>query len=149
MASLESLFKAIGAGDTETVRALLLADKSLTSQKHRDASLKFEADVELDAYKFLGAYIGAITPLQKAILSGQDAIAKDILERTLKDDLDIAFGGGNTALHLATFLGARDIVKSLLERGANRKLTNAKGFAPIDVVDDAEMRALFADTAPS
>ncbi|KNC96505.1 uncharacterized protein SPPG_08094 [Spizellomyces punctatus DAOM BR117] len=145
MGSIEALFEAIKSSDSGKVRSLLLEDKTLTAQKHRDPTVKFDPDVELDAYKFLGAYIGSITALHLAILCGQDAIAKDIVERTLQDDLDITFGGGNTALHLATFLGARDIVKLLLEQGANRKITNAKGFAPVDVVDDGEMRALFAE----
>jgi hypothetical protein len=48
-------------------------------------------------------------------------------------------------LHLATFLGAREIVKALLERGANAAQRNAKGFAPVDVVDDADMRQLFVN----
>ncbi|KAI9091128.1 hypothetical protein DFS34DRAFT_635929 [Phlyctochytrium arcticum] len=140
---MDDLFKSIKAGDSASVRTLLLNDKTLTSQKHRDPSAKFDSEVELDAYKFLGAYIGSITPLQMAILCGQDTIARDIVERTLKDDLDTQFGGGNTALHLATFLGARDIVQLLLEQGASRKVINSKGFAPIDVCDDTEMRAIY------
>ncbi|KAJ1552646.1 hypothetical protein HK096_010975 [Nowakowskiella sp. JEL0078] len=134
---------AIKASDADNVRKLLLEDKSLTAVKHKDPAGKFDADVELDAYKFLGAYIGSITALQFAILTGNDTIAKDIVDRTVKDDLDITFGGGNTTLHLATFLGFRELVKILLERGANRTLKNAKGFAPVDVLDDQEMRHLF------
>jgi ankyrin repeat protein len=49
--------------------------------------------------------------------------------------LDITFGGGNTSLHLATFLGAREVVKELLENGADRTVKNGKGFAPLDIVD--------------
>ena len=74
------------------MRDLLFKDKTLTSQKHKDDSVKFDAEIELDAYKFLGAYLGSLTALQFAVLQGQDAIAKDIIERTLKDDLDIPFG---------------------------------------------------------
>ncbi|RKO87970.1 hypothetical protein BDK51DRAFT_13382, partial [Blyttiomyces helicus] len=88
------------SGSADAVRALLLEDKTLTSQRHRDPAAKFDPDVELDAYKFLGAYIGAITALQFAILTGQDGIAKDIAERSFSEDLDLTFGGGNTALHL-------------------------------------------------
>ncbi|KAJ3127531.1 hypothetical protein HK098_006209 [Nowakowskiella sp. JEL0407] len=143
MSKIESLFEAIKKSDTDSVRKLLLEDKTLTSIKHKDPAGKFEPDVELDAYKFLGAYIGATTALQFAILTGNDAIARDILDRTVKDDLEICFGGGNTALHLATFLGDQDMVKMLLERGSNRSVKNAKGFAPVDVLDDPEMRKLF------
>ncbi|KAI8919746.1 hypothetical protein BC831DRAFT_480228 [Entophlyctis helioformis] len=141
--SVESLFKAIKASDADKVRDMLLAEKTLTSQKYKDPDMRFDADVELDAYKFLGAYIGTMTPLQFAILLGQDAIARDILERSFKEDLDETFGGSNTALHLATFLGAKELVKLLIERGANRSARNAKGFAPVDVIDDPEMRNVF------
>ncbi len=85
-----------------------------------------------------------MTALHLAILCGHDAIAKDILERTLKDDLDIVMGGNNTALHLATFLGVKDVVQILIERGADRTVANSKGFTPLDVVDDPEMRQLFS-----
>ena len=53
---------------------------------------KFDAEVELDAYKFLGAYLGQISPLHYAILLGQDEIAKDIIERAFVEDLDQTFG---------------------------------------------------------
>ncbi|KAJ3051691.1 hypothetical protein HK097_007277, partial [Rhizophlyctis rosea] len=143
MATIEALFEAIKKQDPEQVRSLILQNKQLTSLRHRDPSIKFDPDVELDAYKFLGAYIGAVTALQLAILLGLDSIAKDIVERSLKDDLDITFGGENTSLHLATFLGARDIVKLLLEQGASKTVANSKGFTPLDIVDDPEMRVLF------
>jgi hypothetical protein len=41
----------------------------------------------LDAFKFLGAYIGRITPLQHALLMGQDAIARDIIDATFEHGL--------------------------------------------------------------
>jgi hypothetical protein len=94
----------IRLGDAEKVRQIVLSDKSITSQKYRDESTKFDSDVELDAFKFLGAYLGSVTCLQYAILMGQDAIAKDILERSFTEDLNIQCGGGNTVLHLGIFL---------------------------------------------
>ena len=83
---------AIKASDSDKVRDMLLKEKSLSSEKYRDPSARFEADVELDAYKFLGAYLGSLTPLQFAILLGHDSIARDIIERSFKDDLDDTFG---------------------------------------------------------
>ncbi|KAJ3168806.1 hypothetical protein HDU88_001133 [Geranomyces variabilis] len=142
--SIEALFAAIKNSDSELVRSLLLADKSLTSARHRDASVGFPADIQLDSYVYLGAYLGAISALQLAVILGNDAIAKDILERTLKDDLDIQCGGGNTALHLATFLGNVEVVKLLLEQGANRQISNTKGYKPVDSTDSSELKALFA-----
>lgn len=126
---------------------MLLEDKGLLNTKFKSPDAKFDAEVELDAYKFLGAYLGSLTPLQFAILLGADDIAKDIIERSFKADLDETFGGGNTALHLATLLGATGIVQILIERGASVSINNAKGFAPVDLSDDPDLRKLFNKVA--
>ncbi|ORY47724.1 hypothetical protein BCR33DRAFT_753367 [Rhizoclosmatium globosum] len=133
----------IKTSNSDTVRSLISSNRDLTKEKLKDPSARFDNNVEIDAYKFLGAYVGSCTGLQLALLRGNDSIAKDIIDVSSKDDLDIAFGGGNTALHLATLLGAKDIVKLLLERGASRQIRNTKGFAPVDVLDDVEIQKLF------
>jgi ankyrin repeat protein len=56
--------------------------------------------------------------------------------------LDATFGDGNTALHLAVFLGAGDLVTALVERGASLTVKNGKGFTPVDVSDRPEIIAL-------
>lgn len=67
--------------------------------------------------------MGAMTGLQLSLLRGQDDMARDIIDATLSvDDLDAVCGGGNTALHVATFLGAKDIVRRLLERGCRPQI---------------------------
>ncbi|TPX32512.1 hypothetical protein SmJEL517_g04386 [Synchytrium microbalum] len=144
MATIENVFEAIKAGDSDKVRALLLNDKTLLTQKHRDPTAKPDAAIELDLYKFCGAYLGQMTALQYSLLVGQDSIANDIAERTFKEDLDVTFGGGNTALHLASLLGAKDLVKLLLEHGAQPQLKNNKGFSPVDMSDEPDMLALFS-----
>lgn len=147
---MQQLFEAIKAGDTDLVRDLILENKDLTTQKLSDqATIKYDREVELDGYKFLGAYIGAVTALQYSLFLGKTDITKDIIERSANDDLDIPFGGGNTALHLATFLGEKDIVSLLLSRGANQKTSNTKGFTPVDVLDDPDMREIFAQGVPA
>ena len=40
---------------------------------------------------------------------------------------------GNTALHLAAFLGSKDTATALLEAGANPNLLNSSGASPLDV----------------
>ncbi|KAI8900214.1 hypothetical protein BC833DRAFT_618707 [Globomyces pollinis-pini] len=145
MVEVKDLFLAIKTSQNEVVRQILLNEKSLACEKFKSEDAKFDPEVELDAYKFLGAYLGSLNALHFAILLGQDDIAKDIIERLYKEDLDETFGGGNSALHLATLLGAYEIVKLLLERGANKSLNNAKGFAPVDLSDLPEMRKLFAE----
>ncbi|RKO95829.1 hypothetical protein CXG81DRAFT_8107, partial [Caulochytrium protostelioides] len=106
-------------------------------------SFKYDGEVELDAYKCLGAYIGGVTALQAALLLGQDAIARDLADRAHREALDTTYGGGNTALHLATLLGARDVVRCLLDRGADRGVVNGKGLCPADLASDPEMLALY------
>lgn len=99
--------------------------------KHKSEKHKYENEYELDAYKFLGAYIGPLTGLQFAILKGDESIAMDIIEATLdKDEFNALFGGNNTALHLATFLGQKDVVIKLLERGADRSIRVCFIFSP-------------------
>ncbi|RKP22993.1 hypothetical protein SYNPS1DRAFT_19282, partial [Syncephalis pseudoplumigaleata] len=102
----------------------------------------YHEDHRLDAYKFLGAYMGAVTGLQLALLAQQESIAKDILNVTFDQDIDLTFGDGNTALHLAVFLGLHDVVTLLVERGANTLIKNGKGFTPVDVSDRPDVVAL-------
>ncbi|KAJ1541995.1 hypothetical protein HK405_010273 [Cladochytrium tenue] len=153
---------AIASGDTAAVRRQLLANRRLVGQRLRAPQLlRFDPAVELDAYKFLGAYVGPCTPLHAAILLGRDAVAADVAERCTRDELDATFGvrdvcsriaaggigaegdGGNTALHLAALYGSRELIQLLLERGATRAPKNRKGFAPVDVLDDGDAAALF------
>ncbi|KAK9703876.1 hypothetical protein K7432_010507 [Basidiobolus ranarum] len=139
--TLDAYFTAILNGNSEAVRTLLAVDRSLTSKKKR-GNYKYDSEFELDAYKFLGAYIGQMTGLQVAILNGQESIAKDILDSTFTEEVDITFGDNNTALHLATFYDLKDLVKSLLERGADRSYKNGKGLTSIDLSNDPEILEL-------
>jgi hypothetical protein len=92
---MEKVHAAIKSSDSDKVRALLLTDKSLTTSKHKFESLGYDPEVQLDAYKFLGAYIGAVTILQLAILEGKGEIQKKTkhtrnqmrLQRTLSREL--------------------------------------------------------------
>lgn len=138
------LFDSIKNGDSATVRKILTDNRSLLTAKAK-VDVAWDPAVEMDVYKFLGAYIGNITPLQYALIVGQDSIAKDLIDMSFSEDLDIPMGGGNTALHIASILGASDVVKALGERGANPNLKNGKGFSPLDLVDDMESSLVFSE----
>lgn len=75
-------FAALQEGDAEAVRGLLAKNKSLPSCKLR-GDWAYPEEYELDAYKFLGAYIGSLTGLQCALLQGSEELAMDILDTTL------------------------------------------------------------------
>jgi hypothetical protein len=38
----------------------------------KDTTIRYDPEIENDAYKFLGAYIGAISALQFSIIAGHD-----------------------------------------------------------------------------
>ena len=147
----EDLFKAIKANDKETVRQLI-QNKSLLTTKKKFTDISYPSDVANDGYKFLGAFIGSVTPLHLAMLLHFDAIAADIIDNSFAEHLDESFGQGNTALHLAALLGTDELIQKLLNAGASPVIKNHKGnniinlgFLPVDVVDDADIRQLFAN----
>ncbi|RKP36163.1 hypothetical protein BJ085DRAFT_16153, partial [Dimargaris cristalligena] len=127
----------------ERVRVLLTADRRLTTVKVR-GDYQYDQTVELQAFKCLGAYLGALTGLQVAILNGQTGIALDIIDVTFDQDLDIPFGNMNSTLHLAVLLGDTDVTRALLERGANRSLKNGKGFTAVDLAFHSDISDLLS-----
>ncbi|MDB0529562.1 ankyrin repeat domain-containing protein [Ralstonia solanacearum] len=59
---------------------------------------------------------------------------------------------GNTALHLAARMGNGAVLRSLLRRGADRCIKNAKGFYPKDLVrapDEQRLAADLSEACPS
>ncbi|KAG0016389.1 hypothetical protein BGZ81_011217 [Podila clonocystis] len=133
----QEFFTAIQDQDTETVRRLLVEHRSLLTRarcKARGAS--YPSEVERDAFTLLGAYLGPLTGLQLAILTGRDSVAKDILDSTFEQDVDAKFGNGNTALHLAVLLGASIMVLALMERGADVSIKNKRGYSVVDMSDN-------------
>lgn len=89
---MDTIWSCIQEGNAENVRKQLLENPSLPSTTCRFPSLTWEKSVENDAYKLLGAYLGSMTPLHLSIFCGQDNIAKDIIQRTNSEDLNLTFG---------------------------------------------------------
>ncbi|KAI1296271.1 hypothetical protein EDD11_007428 [Mortierella claussenii] len=142
---VQEFFEAIQQQDTEKVRRLLMDHKTDLTQarfKPEPPSVAFPPEVERDAYTLLGAYLGPLTGLQYSILTARDSIAKDILDSTFEQDIDARFGNGNTALHLAVLLGASSMVSALVERGADIRLKNKRGYSVVDMSDNPDILKL-------
>ncbi|KAG9068746.1 hypothetical protein KI688_011029 [Linnemannia hyalina] len=148
---INEFFTAIHEQDTEAVRQLLVdhkADLTRARFKPEPRTVRFPDEVERDAYTLLGAYLGPLTGLQYSILTGRDAIAKDILDSTFEQGegncyLMLMPGlDGNTALHLAVLLGASAMVSALIERGADVALKNKRGYSAVDMSDNPDILQL-------
>ncbi|RKO90379.1 hypothetical protein BDK51DRAFT_39719 [Blyttiomyces helicus] len=67
-----------------------------------------------------------------------------VLEATPLETLSTSrWGSGNTALHLASFLGLSNVVRILLDRGCDARLRNELGKTAIDVAADQATRSAF------
>ncbi|KAJ1930768.1 hypothetical protein IWQ60_000052 [Tieghemiomyces parasiticus] len=145
--TVQRYVEAILANDAEAVRSLLADDRRLTTVRVR-GDFKYDRAVELQAFKCLGAYLGALTGLQVAVLTGQTGIAVDIIDATFDQDLDAPFGDRNTVLHLAVLTGDTEITRVLLERGANRNGKNGKGFTAVDLAFHSDIADLLTSVKP-
>ncbi|KAI8835877.1 hypothetical protein BC829DRAFT_365300, partial [Chytridium lagenaria] len=96
-----------------------------------------------------------LNAIQIACLLGDDEIASDILDfvhsvteeiearKVLYEFMGRVWGNGNTVLHLASFLGMSDLVKRLIELGANPNKKNERNYKPVDCADDDRTRNMF------
>ncbi|KAI9145201.1 hypothetical protein BKA69DRAFT_1015000, partial [Paraphysoderma sedebokerense] len=114
-----------------------------------------EPEILVDANELLGPSVSHLNAMQIACLLGDEEIAMDILEYMAKEAeemeskmilytfLGSMWGNGNTTLHLASFLGMADLVKRLLELGANGNKRNDRKYTAVDCADDDTTRRLF------
>jgi hypothetical protein len=68
---------------------------------------------------------------------------KKLLETISQDEIDQVEPNGSTALHAASYHGHADIVKLLLERGADRAIRNKFRCLPFDEASTDEIKELF------
>lgn len=72
------------------------------------------------------------TMLHKIVQEGNIEDIKKVISRGTP--IDIQNPNGHTALHLAASLSRYDVVKLLIEKGANPNIKDNKGDRPIDLV---------------
>ena len=104
-----SLFKACLAGDLQSVEIEILSGVNLNS-KNADG----------------------LTPLHLAVLYGHHRVVSALLERQCSPHLTDR--AGNTALHMASFLGRWVMVEELIEAGSDPLVRNHDGFNSDDLV---------------
>ncbi|KAI9324136.1 hypothetical protein DFJ73DRAFT_259307, partial [Zopfochytrium polystomum] len=148
--ALSSLFS--GRSDLEIPILQLLLD---ASRPNADRSYHHDSEVAADAEELLGISTDHLNAIHVACFLGDEEIALDILDFVARVTEDIqarkilyefmsrVWGDGNTVLHLASFLGMSQLVKRLLELGANRHRKNGRKYKPVDCADDDETRVMF------
>ena len=83
------------------------------------------------------------TILQEACIRNQLSIVKLLLEHTTNIDLNKkSYVGEDTALHFAVYSGNKDLVKILLNNGADPNERNKFGATPFHYVDCREVADL-------
>ena len=110
-------------------------------------SYKYNKQIEVDALQFLGQ-VTTISPLHYAVfcLDEQDnldlrkEIVKHIAQKMNNKQLNQTFAG-NTALHVAAFLGQSQICKLLLQKKV-QDLKNDLGYKAFEVTEDKHCRDL-------
>jgi ankyrin repeat protein len=107
--SEQNLWTAVARGDLEAIR------------------LELNSSVSADAKAGCG-----LTPLHIATLANQPAAVELLLANGA--DVSVVDREGNTALHMASFLGRTNIVVALLRGGANPDQRNHLGFSSFDNV---------------
>jgi uncharacterized protein len=125
-----SFFESCGTGNRDQVSAALTKDASLVSSWHpiglsalhfaafsgdaETTTLLLDHGAAIDA-RARNAFLN--TPLQVALLGGNEATARVLLERGADPLVRQHFGFA--AIHQAALLGRRDLVDLLLEKGAD------------------------------
>lgn len=157
------LFEAITMGSrTQLARLMTTTSTSdmlqnLLNFSYPNTSLRFHHDSECQqaAVSLLGESCSPLSPIHIACFLGDEELAVDILNlvanaaqtldarKVLFEFMGRVWGAGNTVLHLASFMGMEDLVKRLLEMGANFNRRNDLGYRPVDCTDDELTRARF------
>lgn len=156
------VFEAAATGELDRVRALTEADRSLVNAIGSDGFtplglaaffrapdvvrllLERGADPSLAARNRL-----AVTPLHSAVATDAAPVDVSIVRMLLKAGapVNVPHLGGGTPLHTAAFVGDPEVLRMLLDRGADPRLTTADGKTAIDIARErghAEAAALLS-----
>ena len=134
------------------LRCLLSFTDANVNHKYRH-----DKELESEAGALLGNSCANLNLIQIACFLGEEELALDLVEfvamevdlletrKILLELLGRVWGNGNTLLHLASFHGMADLVRRLLELGANANKKNELGYRPVDCADDGQTGQLFQE----
>ena len=83
------------------------------------------------------------SPFYLACRNNDVKTVEQLLGTFSADDVDRMEPNGSTSLHAASFYGHKEIVRLLLEKGANRAILNKHGLFPFDEAKDPTVREIF------
>lgn len=148
------MLKAVQDADTATVATIAVGDPTIFHREFlsiEEATTNFPEELRQEAKQMLGDSFVNMNALHFSLVlmyldedKKRILIFKQLLELYSNEQLSMdRWGCGNTALHLASFLGLLEPISLLLGKKCSYSNTNELGLAPIDVAPDDESRNLF------
>jgi len=150
--SLEPLIKAIREGKLSVVQKLIAINKNIVLEKYSGAIPFEDEDTRNEAEELLGNDMTGMNSIHIALMSldiedenVKVETRKKIIEeliQALPHGVDLStykWGNNNTTLHLASFLGEKNIINKILGKGEDPSQENGLGKTPIDVAADYEI----------
>ncbi|TME95903.1 MAG: ankyrin repeat domain-containing protein [Chloroflexi bacterium] len=151
-----SIFDAAAFGRVERLRQILEVDPAQARARSQDGftalhlaifghqeaavSLLIESGADLEALST--GDIARVPPLGTAVFVRSALLARLLLDAGA--DVNGRFADGSIALHSAAVSGDHELIGLLLQRGADRSITNRRGHRPYDVAKDERTRSLLA-----
>ncbi|ORX44527.1 ankyrin [Piromyces finnis] len=137
---------------------LLLQTLLSLSYPNTERLYDFEQQYQNEAAELLGPSVNHLNAIQIACILEDEDMSLAILEFVSKATLEMnakkvlyefmgsTWGNGNTLLHLASFLCMADLVRRLLELGANVNRKNERKYKPVDCTNDYNVMDIFLTT---
>jgi len=134
---------------------LLLQTLLTLSYPNTERLYDFEPQYQNEAEELLGPSVSHLNAIQIACIMEDEEMSLAILEFVSKATLEMnakkvlyefmgsTWGNGNTLLHLASFLCMADLVRRLLELGANVNRKNERKYKPVDCTNDYNVMDIF------
>jgi len=169
----EMVFSYVNNGDMDGLLALfencnkqsqttlLLQTLLSLSYPNTERLYDFEPQFQDEAAELLGPSVNHLNAIQIACILEDEDMSLAILEFVSKATLEMnakkvlyefmgsTWGNGNTLLHLASFLCMADLVRRLLELGANVNRKNERKYKPVDCTNDYNVMDTFLTTTES